>query len=518
MGDLKLEWPALFKTIEGLSPGAHDLTVQKEVIPIIFVPGIMGSRLKKAKGGEKVWDPDAPIFMLKKYGMFWDTAAKKKKFAVGSKFDPEYLVPYADDKEHNEDKFENDFPGASERGWGTVAWSSYGKVLTRLQTQAWSPAIKAAFDMPVYAHGYNWSASNTHSGKKLKELIDSLKKKYAPHCEHVVVVTHSMGGLVTASALHEHSAASSILGVLHGVMPATGSGAAYWRMKAGFERTDMKSRVAAWVLGSNGEEVTALLGNMPGGLQLLPSQLYTTNDGKPGWLQFADHDGKVVASRPQTGDPYEEIYKNKTDYWRAVNPAFLDPGKKPGVGLVDGEETWALYCDYIDTAKGFHQRVKMDRPAPTQCFYGTGKKFLVADRVVYKVEEYGWKAVAGEILKLSLKTALAGAMGGVFGAGAALAGHGLTHSDWWSSRGGFKTRVTKDGVTLEVTLQAGDGGGDGTVPESSGKAVKAPSRGIDGIGHEPAYTYDSEEQPVLSFMAQTVEKFCIDKIKKKVGG
>ena len=68
MGDeankLELEWPAMFKPIQGLKPGAHDLSVKKETIPIIFVPGIMGSRLKNNKG-ETVWDPDAPIFMLR---------------------------------------------------------------------------------------------------------------------------------------------------------------------------------------------------------------------------------------------------------------------------------------------------------------------------------------------------------------------------------------------------------------------------------------------------------------------
>jgi len=515
MGDKKLKWPDLFKPIEGLGPGEHSLDVEKEVVPIVFVPGIMGSRLKNNKG-EKVWDPDAPIFMLRKYGLLWDTAAKKKKLIVGDTFDEAFLVPYADDKDHNEDKFEEDFPGASERGWGTVAWSSYGKVLARLQTQSWSPAVKAAFDLPVYALGYNWTASNTASGKKLKELIDSLKKKHK--CEHVVVVSHSMGGLVTGSALYDHSCGPSILGIVHGVLPATGSGAAYWRMKAGFERTDFKSRIAAWVLGTNGEEVTALLGNMPGGLQLLPSKQYTANDGEAGWLQFADHDGKVVAKRPKGGDPYEEIYKNKTDYWRAVNPAFLDPGKKPGVGHTDADEAWNSYVAFVDKAKAFHDRVKLDRDVPTRLFYGVGKKYLVPDRVLYKMEEYGWKQVAGEILKLSVKTTLATALAGPFGAGAVLAHNGITHSDWWGSRGGFRTRVTKEGVTFEVTLQAGDGGGDGTVPESSGKAVKAKATPYEAVGHEPAYTYDSAEQPVLTFVASTIEKFCIDKIKKKVGG
>lgn len=513
---MELEWSDLFKPITGLKPGGYELTVKRETIPIIFVPGIMGTRLKNNKG-EKIWDPDAPIFMLRKYGLFWCTPAKKKKFALGDRFDESFAEPYEDDKDHNEDHFQ-DFDGADKRRWGGVAWSSYGKVLSRLATQTWSPAIKAAFDLPVYAFGYNWTASNSRAGKKLKEFIDELKKQF-PLCNQVLVVTHSMGGLVTRSALLEHGADSSVLGVVHGVQPATGSGAAYWRMKAGFERTDLKSRVAAWVLGTNGEEVTAMLGNMPGGLQLLPSQHYTTNSGDPKWLQFEDFNGKVTTSRPQTGDPYEEIYKNKTDYWRAVNPAFLNPGaKKNAANMVGDAGDWADYLDFVDTAHDFHTNVKLDPNVPTEPFHGVGKKYMTPDRVVYRVEEHGWKQVAGELVKQSLKTLLATAWAGPWGAGAYLASQAISHSDWWESRGGFKSRITKGDVTLEATLQAADGGGDGTVPESSGRGLKVKSQEFKEVGHEPAYTYDSEEQPVLAFTTRMLEKFMIDKIKKKVGG
>lgn len=512
---LVLEWPDLFKPITGLKPGAYELSVKRETIPIIFVPGIMGTRLKNNRG-EKVWDPDAKFFMLRKYGLLWDTAAKKKKLVVGDTFNEDFLAPYDDDADHNGDVLES-FPGAAERRWGGVAWSSYGKVLGKLQTYAWSPAIRACFDLPVYAHGYNWSASNSTSGKKLKEMIDQLTQKLT-HCKQVILVTHSMGGLVARSASMEHGASSKILGIIHGVQPATGAGAAYWRMKAGFERTDLLSSVAAWVLGSNGEEVTALLGNMPGGLQLLPSHHYTDNSGSKQWLKFEDYEGKVTASRPESGDPYQEIYKNKKDYWRLVNPDYLDPGAKKGVGLVGPAVTWARYEKFIDKARTFHEKAKLQPNAQTQAFYGAGKKIKTVDRVVYRIAEHGWKQVGSELVKLSLKTALAARYGGVWGAGAYLAKEAITHSDWWESRGGFKARITKDDVTLEVTLQPADGGGDGTVPESSGKAISAPTRAFEGIGHEPAYTYETAEQPVLDFTMKTIEKYCLAKIKEKIGG
>ncbi len=510
---LQLDWADLFKPIQGLSPGEYEMEVKRETVPILFVPGIMGTRLKNTKNA-KIWDPDSPVFMLKKYGLIHCTAAKKKQMTVGDAFDESFLVPYEDDKDHN-DKVLEAFPGAAERRWGGVAWSSYGKVLTRLHKQEWSPAVRACFDLPVYAFGYNWSASNSRSGKQLKAFIDELKKSL-PNCKQVIIVTHSMGGLVTRSALLEHGADASVLGVIHGVQPATGAAAAYWRMKAGFERTDLvMSRLAAWVLGTNGEEVTALLANMPGGLQLLPSKHYTDNAGSKQWLKFADFDGKVTAARPQ-GCPYEEIYKNKSDFWRLVNPAFLTPGKRKD-DLTGPEEAWEVFENFADTARAFHDNVKLTPNAPTHAFYGAGKKFRTPDKVVYKVAEHGWKQVGKDLLQLSLKTALAAEWGGPWGAGASLAAHAITHTDWWQSRGGFTARITKDGVTLEATLQSADGAGDGTVPESSGKAVEAPAKAFNEVAHEPAFTHDSEELPVLTFTTGLIEKFCVDKIKKKTG-
>ena len=63
---ISIDWSALFKPIEGLQCGdgqSNRLEIEREVIPIIFVPGIMGSRLRNQKG-DKVWDPDDAGFMI----------------------------------------------------------------------------------------------------------------------------------------------------------------------------------------------------------------------------------------------------------------------------------------------------------------------------------------------------------------------------------------------------------------------------------------------------------------------
>src|SRR5205823_14044804 len=135
-----------------------------------------------------------------------------------------------------------------------------------------------------------------NSGKKLavriKEIITEASE-ITGLCEKVILITHSMGGLVARWASEKAGAKASILGIIHGVQPVTGAAAAYWRIKAGFEGTGPTSRV----LGHSAHEVTPILGNIPGGLQLLPNKLYETNGQAKSWLTFT---GEGVAMTPIT--------------------------------------------------------------------------------------------------------------------------------------------------------------------------------------------------------------------------
>ncbi|MFY0567878.1 esterase/lipase family protein [Archangium lansingense] len=506
----EIQWHQLFKPMKGMKQGAkNQLVVARETIPIVFVPGIMGTRLKNSKG-EKVWDPDDALFMLRKYGLAWRDAEDKKEMVVGKKFNENFLETYLDDEDHNEDKLE-DFPGADERGWGGVSWSSYGAILTALHTQKWSPLARLCFKMPVYAFGYNWTGSNTTAGKKLKAFIDDIVEKNA--CEHVIIVTHSMGGLVTRSACIEHGANAKVLGIVHGVQPVTGAAAAYWRMKAGFERTNLMSIPAAWVLGTNGEEVTALLANMPGGMQLLPSHHYTANDGSKQWLQFEDHTGKQMAALPKSGDPYAEIYKEQKQYWRLVNPAFLAPGEDED-SPTSAKTHWAGYTQLVDKTKAFHDRVGLSPNAETSVFYGSGKEHLTADRVLYKLSPNGFMKKAGEFFRVIWTWEMAAAIAGGWGAAVYLGYEAITSTDWWKSRGGFEAEITLNDAKLLVTLQPPDGAGDGTVPESSGKGLKNDATGVPKIAHEPAY----QDKVATDFTLQAIEKYIRGKVKKRIQG
>lgn len=580
------------------------IEVQQEIVPIIFVPGIMGSRLRD-NNGKKVWDPDSKIFMLGKFGAFWQSAKKRKDKLVGNAFQSEYLSVIEDDRSHNK-KFANRSDRTrAERGWGGIGWSSYGEFLLALQNKQWEPLVHLNFSTPVHAFGYNWTACNGLAGKKLAAYIDKTIASYKQKgraCERVILVTHSMGGLVARAACKLHGAEHKVTGVIHGVQPAMGSAAAYWRMKGGFERPHTipeldgwqwlknpskmvhhktenlltkgfdfgmgtnvgTGNVTAWVLGSDGEEVTSLLGNMPGGLELLPNKRYRDNDGNKQWLVFVNPDGKKT--RLPKSDPYEEIYRRKEEFYRLVNPDWLAPGSmKTSEKDYKGISPWTKYLEFLALAEQFHNDLKSQVHHNTYQFYSTG--IASADRVVFIRTLDTWEAKGQRLLDIvknewfcKAKSTAVGELRGQISSAATIPAkrilfEGLTWNDlvfnpgktfetakklpktvgdvpgvlgtaikrfsadvpgvitiakgvgkglvvatikngvglfvrdteWYISRGGYRDKVdedlkphreeshTPDNVPAEavyvITMKTPDGAGDGTVPESSARAL-----------------------------------------------
>jgi hypothetical protein len=305
---------------------------------------------------------------------------------------------------------------ARERGWGEVYFSSYRELLEmceqRLNTafyggklnhwwkqildippakwQAHTQPTLQALDektlkgavkgcwFPVHAVGYNWLQSNRNSGVRVAERIAAIMKHYEDlgfQCEKVIVVTHSMGGLVGRALIHPKMGAmqDKVLGVVHGVMPAIGAGAAYKRMRCGFE--DSLFSVAPKVLGNYGNEVTAVLGNAQGGLELLPSQAYG-ND----WLQVT-HKGGTLKSLPQKGDPYEEIYKLRGKWYNLLREEWINPGRQRLSGY---ENTVTL----LDKAKTFHNDIVSTYHDQSYAHYGADPNHAAWHHVVWALEDW----------------------------------------------------------------------------------------------------------------------------------
>jgi hypothetical protein len=496
----------------------HRIVIKRESIPIIFVPGIMGSRLKR--GSEKVWDPNSSWFMVKTY--LFASPARRKSLIT----DPGLSVD-VDASEDFRSQIEmetlggagawviSEMPGsmqqeyyakaskrgdmAVKQGWGGVAWSFYGNLIQRLADEKWDPFNKC-FVFPVYAAGYNWVQDNRISGDQLSAQIRDIINKEASKglvCERAVVVSHSMGGLVSRAAAKLAGAESSLLGMLHGAQPALGAPAAYRRMRAGFESApNLMGQIGSGVLGSTSQKVMPVLGNSVGGMELLPTQFYRTNSGQMRWLTMYNEDGNAISIRPEKMDPYISIYEDDSIFLRlAYHPEYLDPdtSKKPATSTEDPvRKARVAFVGNLRQARAFHENLKLACHSTTYSTWVEGSGKPTWDKIDYK------------FLQKRYEPRSAFVVGGAaeFPSYVSLnpeEGQGI---EYWES----KAHPEQDGY---YSLQDQSGEGDGTVPVSSGSALKSNSlktKIIKDVEHGDFFNDDGAQQFTVNCILEIAKK------------
>jgi len=435
---------------EGFCTPHEDLLPQimiippRRVLPIIFLPGIMGSNLRMSaerqrlmrKSNNIAWRPESKIASSK---LIVASPATRQlqldpKATEVDVYDPVHnptgTPSKTADQRHDNVKVSIDTPylandlstqkinrrtkeqKARERGWGEIYFDSYHDLLEMCELHLnlafnlagkmdpwWKNIVgvtpgtwqattepplaplteqqlrQAVIDclFPVHAMGYNWLQSNKESGIQIAKRITALMKKYRSQgyqCEKVIVVTHSMGGLVGRALIHPKmgNLRDEVLGIVHGVMPATGAGAAYKRMRCGFEGGMLN--IPAQVLGNEGPDVTAVLGNAQGGLELLPSKAYGTN-----WLHLRQNG---LTKRLPKQDPYEEIYKLRGKWYGLLRDGWLNPADTPDGGFV---RTFGL----LDKANAFHTAIADTYHDLSYAHYGASAKHPAWHHVVWEI-------------------------------------------------------------------------------------------------------------------------------------
>ncbi|CRM57448.1 Alpha/beta hydrolase family protein [Pseudomonas sp. 28 E 9] len=538
----------------------HCILPPDGILPVIFVPGIMGSNLKskpaEEEGGQQeeagvpVWRLDAG-FMGKNMwlAMNWIN----KKAGIRQKLlhpdrvevDNEGAVPkrpagtvIAQSGLDSKNTTEALTKRYRERGWGEVSETSYHAFLLWLEDtlnseflpHKWpqfdirpehlhsvavepgpthitllKPEIPIAmpglgpnlasqlppvisdellargdYRMPVHACGYNWLDSNEQAALRLAERIEELMHQYGRNCQQVILVTHSMGGLVARRCAQLPGMSAKIAGVVHGVMPATGAPVAYRRCKVGMSDEDP---IAGAVIGPSGQEVTAVFAQAPGALQLLPTQDYT-----PGWLRLVDDRGLSAMPRQPVKDPYEEIYLRRDRWWGLLREEWLAP--KDGASI-----TWEVFAKNIGSAKEFHQDIAGFYHPQTYVYYGSEDKHPSFESITWKMQRgsrlngsYGSRPDSFTVSNLEMHQVRDDGRSPVYVGG---------HEQSIPPMRGDPDAPVKTVQTSywELYCKMQDGSGDGTVPVSSGSApikqsrtggvrqqIKAP-----GFDHEASY-------------------------------
>ncbi|MEL6599510.1 MAG: hypothetical protein AAGK98_06025 [Pseudomonadota bacterium] len=550
------------------------------VLPIVFVPGIMGSRLQN-RDGETVWNPGVGQALswsrpVRNTGVGWtDTLiplpyptaefgpmspAERKARLVGPTFSPDFLSPATDPGQLPSAITDNPERQAKSiaRGYAGLAWDFYGPFMLWME----QGLVAALDDFPPecgnirlepWAHPYNWTDTNETAGQKLKELIDDTVKPQVeaaygevdPAVEILdpVVVTHSMGGLVGRACAKLSGGEGSVHGMIHGAMPTHGAPAAYKRMRAGFEggdfgtiaresvARDVETRdrdaqnaivrffndsyegwraigrgtagvgtgaVARLFLGATAAEVTPLLANMPGGLQLLPNQYHKDRQGRRDWLRVTYAREGDILTLPDS-NPYEEIYNQRDKWYRLVTPSLIDPGNSSAT-------VWTQYLTRLSGVADFHQELEESGGfhANTKMFYSASSHHPCFDTVEWKAEVQDSRLRA----KMSVATDMPDA-DNLIGTVAHIIGQ-----ETRVVTGGMGMAVPYEADVLgKISIQEQDAPGDGTVHVGSG--IHVPSRiesdpttrangGIVGYAHDAAYNDDDARRQVAAWISDMI--------------
>lgn len=544
---------------ESFAPRALCILPKRHVIPVIFVPGIMGSNLraKKKEGGTQVsvWRPPngALAGLGEWFSRFFQSSAERQRELTPDQceVDPRGTIKLSDST------YTLDEDEARRRGWGELHWDSYGEILLTLEkvlndqyessadglpsrlmpvwelaktlkypegqkdkdgnplpTDALKRWNKVAggdcppltddeiarlddYYYPVWACGYNWLESNADSAKRLVQRIQDVLKHYnSPNCQfipegRVILVTHSMGGLVARSTAKV--AKKDILGIVHGVQPVGGAPVVYRRFRAGTETSgpsDLVGSIAAEILGWDAAAITCVMANSPGPMELLPTKHYP-----PGWLRFErdSGDNREVLMPPLPtpgGDPYEEIYSVRVQdkWWGMVDETLIDPA---GITKDRGLTPIQSYEMALTKAREFHENMNLYFHPQTYGYYGSDKNQVAYGSVRWVVKDE---------LSNSLKSELMHAQ-----------------ASRWT---GLGESVLSDGER-EVRLHlprsakpasdADENAGDATVPRQSGmlleqadQAIKAVFR-MTGFDHQFSYKNEMVQHAVVYGLGRLIQ-------------
>lgn len=532
----------------GLVPPNH-------IVPVIVVPGIMGTNLRAkraprlgriadernqaAKPGAPVWRPPNGV----QDGLYASFAWGNVDASFRQKlFDPATLE--VDDAgpiilPSSDDGYVLNEQDVRKRGWGEVHADSYGPLLYALQKrlnqtfefdeqskkpsvrQHWKDVIAcdpkrwglrefspltesdlkkhAKHYFPVYSVGYCWLHDCEVSSRLLEQKVLAIIESWRTanrRCDKVILVTHSMGGLVARACARRIP--NQIAGVIHGVMPALGAPVAYRRIACGTETrspsnspgANIEASRLAQILGETAQKTTPVLAISPGALEMLPNHLYP----QP-WLHVRVMKS-VGAARPagygtrddrvrQTETPVDylhlpnvrapnpyDLYRDFKSWFRLIDPDLADPSGK--FRTIPGGIEKAVRSA-ITSAESFHRELGNYYHPNTYAFYGDDHSKLSYGQV-------RWVAPQGT------------------GAPGALTPGNLAAAKFLGyTKGGHRRILVEEQAELHFSVDAQDARGDGTVSYQSGGGPAGKVKQLFATqGYEHQESYKDEDMLMLT--------------------
>ena len=149
----------------------------REAVPIILIPGLLGSKLARSSDGMELWPGSTRKLLTSRY------------LDLAMRIDPETL------------ELQDDGIVASGLFDGAIGQDFYGRIVRALRevggyqlSRPGDPVFQQ--QARLYVFTYDWRQDNVVTVRKLDAFIEQIRKDYGDPKLRVDVVAHSLGGLL----------------------------------------------------------------------------------------------------------------------------------------------------------------------------------------------------------------------------------------------------------------------------------------------------------------------------------
>jgi pimeloyl-ACP methyl ester carboxylesterase len=302
-------------------------------VPIVFLPGVMGSRLH-FPNSDRDWDPDSTRSMAGWIPLPFFRPASELRLQL-----------------HVDEPAEVMNQGPLGHGWDGVPQSFYKSFLVALKA---GPPSR-----DVYAIGYDWRQDMWVTTAAFQARLGAILGEIGT--KQVDVVTHSMGGLVLRAALaRTPGLKDQVRRVVHVCQPVYGAVVLYRRFFTGvvshldgspFSPSDV---VFGMILGGDAIDFAGNMSGLPGPMQLLPNSRFPDGGPSGPWNPFPLATGTIydlygARDRPPSllldaldDDVRDDLVRRLVEV-RALHSRLMVTDAAGRIDDVRHPETWAIF-------------------------------------------------------------------------------------------------------------------------------------------------------------------------------
>jgi pimeloyl-ACP methyl ester carboxylesterase len=336
------------------------------VIPVIIVPGLMGSRLEN-ENGKLVWNP-VPRIPVPKVPVLPNIACSLGFGPFAANFDSLMNSVALFPREQHDIPASGSVwsPGCPDEfikasaipHFGNLVFNFYNRLAFDLNDSAWQIELGGQ-SIKVYACGYDWRQDNAKSAERLRLVVEQAKRE--TESGKVIIIAHSMGGLVSRYYCKELGGESNVMGLFLLGSPTHGAPEAYRMLKDGASTLFMFDQIATLFPEKSPKSLMLLMRSFPSSYQLLPSDHYCKNHHS--WLlRDKNETWYSTPNRLSAKELYEDAEMGFLDGYQAELPPLLvskalslrrifDDKLFSGTSCYMPKNTFIVYSDGFDSTE-----------------------------------------------------------------------------------------------------------------------------------------------------------------------